>query len=190
MTQIDIAALVGDREAGTKGPWFAESGHVQQNGQLYWQVTDGSDAIVQNQFCWCRGNHDANARRIARVPDMEDALIAQDSELRRLQAELAHLRASQADAGAVMVWECRTQIERWSADLRDKRTIGQVFDALSTLSPIAAAARVLLADGAALTELAITTMRANRLNDGKRIGYQPSLECGLRALAEQEKADG
>lgn len=88
MTQIDIAALVADREAGTKGPWVAESGHVQQNGQPYWQVTDGSDAIMQNQFCWCQGDHEANARRIARVPDMEAALIAQDAELKRYREAL------------------------------------------------------------------------------------------------------
>lgn len=91
MTPEQLAALVADKEAGTPGPWYAESGHVQQNGQLYWQVTDGSDAIMQNQFCWCQGSQDANARRIARVPDLEDAVIA-------LQAEVARLSTPPDDA--------------------------------------------------------------------------------------------
>lgn len=58
----------------TPGPWYAESGHEQQNGQLYWQVTDGNDAIMQNQFCWCHGSQEANARIIAAAPDLLEAL--------------------------------------------------------------------------------------------------------------------
>ena len=58
----------------TPGPWYAESGHEQRNGQLYWQVTDGNDAIMQNQFCWCQGSQEANARIIAAAPDLLDAL--------------------------------------------------------------------------------------------------------------------
>ena len=58
----------------TPGPWYAESGHEQRNGQLYWQVTDGNDAIMQNQFCWCQGDQEANARLIAAAPDLLEAL--------------------------------------------------------------------------------------------------------------------
>jgi len=58
----------------TPGPWYAESGHEQRNGQLYWQVTDGNDAIMQNQFCWCQGSQEANARLIAAAPDLLKAL--------------------------------------------------------------------------------------------------------------------
>ena len=111
MTQIDIAALVADREAGTKGPWFAESGHVQQNGQLYWQVTDGSDAIVQNQFCWCQGNHDANARRIASVPDLEDALIEQAETIKRLTEALVDAQDAMIEVKREM-W--RDASARWT----------------------------------------------------------------------------
>ena len=60
----------------TPGPWYAESGHKQQNGQVYWQITDGNDAIMQNQFCWCQGSHEANARLIAAAPDLLEALEA------------------------------------------------------------------------------------------------------------------
>jgi hypothetical protein len=101
----DIAALVADREAGTQGPWVAESWHVQQNGQLYYQITDGSDAIMQNQFCWCQGSQDANARRIARVPDMEAALIAQDAELKRLREALETIRDKRGQCNRAV--DCR-----------------------------------------------------------------------------------
>jgi len=63
-------------EGVTPGPWQAESGHEQQNGQLYWQVTDGRDAIVQNQYCWCQGDHAANARFIAWCREGVPALLA------------------------------------------------------------------------------------------------------------------
>lgn len=97
MTQIDIAALVADREAGTKGPFrLSSSGLLTNDGQ---QPVLAEDVRV---FLVDRHDHDAvskknawqstcpvreaNARRIARVPDMEAALIAQDSELKRLRA--------------------------------------------------------------------------------------------------------
>ncbi len=65
----------------TPGPWYAESGHEQRNGQLYWQVTDGNDAIMQNQFCWCQGSQEANARLIAAAPDLLEALeMMRDNE--------------------------------------------------------------------------------------------------------------
>jgi hypothetical protein len=45
------------------------------------------------------------------------------------------------------------------------------------------AARVLLADDGTVEDLAIQTMRNNRLIDGKRIGYYPALLAALRAIA-------
>lgn len=90
MTQIDIAALVADREAGTKGPWDLD-GPVWN--QIIW--TD-----AENRICFMahsNGLNDArdlaNARRIARVPDMEAALIAQDAEIERLTDDLVESRA-------------------------------------------------------------------------------------------------
>lgn len=75
--------------AATKGPWQAASGHVQNGGKLYWQIEDGMDAIMQNQFCWTQGDAEANARLIALTPTLAADLI-------RIRAEVATLRASEA----------------------------------------------------------------------------------------------
>lgn len=82
-----IAALLADV---TPGPWAAESGHTQQNGQLYWQVNNEYDAIMQNQFCWAQGDHAANARFIAASRDLVPAMAA---EIARLTAERDEARA-------------------------------------------------------------------------------------------------
>lgn len=88
MTPEQIAAAWALVNAATKGPWFAESGHEQGNGQLYWQVTDATDAIMQNQFCWCQGDHAANAAFIAAsrelVPQLLTALEAERAKVKRL----------------------------------------------------------------------------------------------------------
>ena len=47
---------------------------------------------------------------------------------------------------------------------------------------------VLLADEQEMLDLAITTMRNNRLINGKRIGYLPALTEALRALADAGEA--
>ena len=62
----------------TSGPWSLEFAHVMQNGQKYWQVHDGLDAICCNQFCYAT-NNEANARLIAAAPDLLEALkLARD----------------------------------------------------------------------------------------------------------------
>lgn len=76
MTDISKEAVDALLQGVTEGPWLAESGHVQSNGQLYWQVTDGYHAVVQNQFCWCQGDHAANARFIAAARGLVPALRA------------------------------------------------------------------------------------------------------------------
>ena len=45
------------------------------------------------------------------------------------------------------------------------------------------AARVLLGDDGTVEDLAIQTMRNNRLIDGKRVGYYPALLAAFRAIA-------
>lgn len=58
----------------TPGPWQVEFGHTQTaSGIQYWQVTDGSDAICCNQFCYA-GSAQANACLIAAAPDLLGAL--------------------------------------------------------------------------------------------------------------------
>lgn len=88
MTPEQIASAWALVNAATEGPWFAESGHEQGNGQLYWQVTDATDVIMQNQFCWCQGDHAANAAFIAAsrelVPQLLTALEAERAKVARL----------------------------------------------------------------------------------------------------------
>ena len=62
----------------TPGEWVSEPGHEQQNGQRYWQVQNEYDAIMQNQFCWAQGSHEANARLIALAPTLARRVIAAD----------------------------------------------------------------------------------------------------------------
>lgn len=90
-----IAALL---DGVTPGPWKAESGHTQQNGQLYWQVHDEHDAIMQNQFCWAQGDHAANARFIAAARDLVPALAA---EIARLTAANISLTMALAETEAL-----------------------------------------------------------------------------------------
>lgn len=82
MVDTSTEAVTKLLDGVTPGPWGAESGHVQQNGQLYWQVTDKNHAIMQNQFCWCQGDHAANARFIAAARDLVPALLAERDDLR------------------------------------------------------------------------------------------------------------
>ena len=101
--------------------------------------------------------------------DRRDVLRREpESELSKALAEIAKLRADLANAGAVMVEACAREADSHYA-AGDMGNPGHHIRALSTLSPIAAAARVLLAQ----TEAA---------ND-------PEIGPWLSALAEQEKAD-
>lgn len=95
MTQIDIAALVADREAGTQGPWVV---HEEPEEQIDICAADrpvGRFVPIMSRGMGYNDNVDdesrANARRIARVPDMEAALIAQDAELKRLRQKVQDL---------------------------------------------------------------------------------------------------
>ena len=88
LTPEAVAQMVADREAGTPGPWHFD-GPVWN--QIIW--TDGD-----NRLCFMahsNGLNDdrdiANARRIARLPDLEAAYLS-------LVAHNATLRASEAAA--------------------------------------------------------------------------------------------
>ena len=84
MNAEDLKKLLAE---ATPGPWEAESGHVQQNGTLYWQVTDGADAIMQNQFCWTRGDAAANAALVALAPDLAARVITLEAALGRIAGQ-------------------------------------------------------------------------------------------------------
>ena len=88
MNTQDLERLLGEV---TPGEWNASPGHEQRNGQRYWQVQNEFDAIMQNQFCWAQGSHEANASLIAMAPDLAREVIA-------LRAKVA---AAERLAGAV-----------------------------------------------------------------------------------------
>ena len=73
MTAEQLEELLGKV---TQGEWRASPGHEQQNGQRYWQIENEYDAIMQNQFCWAQGSHEANARLIALAPSLARRVIA------------------------------------------------------------------------------------------------------------------
>lgn len=71
MTLLD--QIKADREAGTPGPWEYETGPAYT--AEYHIVMSGYDQVAE---CWEMEDEISaiNARRIARVPDMEAALLA------------------------------------------------------------------------------------------------------------------
>jgi len=85
---IDIDAIKADREAGTPGPWEAELFFKAKNndGSLHesWKI-----ARVQRSVYGTILPEDA--RRIARVPDLEDAVIASKEREDALLARVAEL---------------------------------------------------------------------------------------------------
>ncbi len=93
-----VAQMVADREAGTPGPWHFD-GPVWN--QIIW-------TYGENRLCFMahsNGLNDdrdiANARRIARLPDLEAAYLT-------LAAENATLRASEAAAQELaMQWSIK-----------------------------------------------------------------------------------
>ena len=81
MTLID--KIKADREAGTAGPWEVRDCETYGDRckTFYQEVwNDGVDILVTTEVT--RAHNDggaANMRRIARVPDMEAALLAADA---------------------------------------------------------------------------------------------------------------
>ena len=120
------------------------------------------------------------------VDDVELDLLVNDlwerigaSDARRVERAITTLRADLANAGAVMV---EAALRSCSHDHEAMVNKAALREALSTLSPIAAAARVLLADEAELQIVA----QSIAAESGTTVDV---LRHGLRALAEQEKAD-
>lgn len=83
---LDIAAMKADMEAGAPGPW--RIGSVDDTVVF---AADGSEiAAIDGDYnepdLWPM--MEANARRIARVPAMEETLISQAAEIERLREAL------------------------------------------------------------------------------------------------------
>lgn len=113
-----VAQMVADREAGTPGPWTAKPFDRTAGSHLIGYVIDRPDgwsqiAKVQTSISamsdwYAPARHvDANASRIARLPDLEAAYLT-------LAAENATLRASEAAA--------LERVKRLEADVQLWRT--------------------------------------------------------------------
>ena len=89
ITTEDLQKLLDDV---TPGEWNASPGHEQRNGQRYWQVQNEFDAIMQNQFCWAQGSHEANASLIAMVPDLAREVIALRAAAEKLAEALRSIQ--------------------------------------------------------------------------------------------------
>ena len=105
----------------------------------------------------------------------------------RLEAEIARLRADLANAGAVMVEVCAREADAHYA-AGDMGNPGHHIRALSTLSPIAAAARVLLADPDTFDGFKGYILNRHDM-DTTMSDYAEGAMDYLRAIAEQEKAE-
>lgn len=98
MTPAEIAAMQADAEKGTPGPWVSAQMtnifHIHPKG-----VKPGYQARIADVIYWGKGHGGdrrnpliddakANARNIARVPDMIATIIAQAAEIERLRGLL------------------------------------------------------------------------------------------------------
>ena len=71
MTKIDMAALLADREAGTDDPWEVIDGNTHGS-----EIIAPAQPSVRRNVAKCGGpNRESNARRIARLPELEAAYI-------------------------------------------------------------------------------------------------------------------
>lgn len=93
-----IRAIEADRQVGTPGPWGMETkrtscGVCHQIGPWphAWRHGKDMSACIYDDYPSPPQGTDAmlaNARRIARLPDVEDALIAAQAEIAKLRAAL------------------------------------------------------------------------------------------------------
>lgn len=93
----------------TPTPWKVEHGHMQQNiGIRYWQITDGQDAICNNQFC-CAEDSEANAAHIVKCVNMHDELV---EVLELARRDLADWIKATEDDDNWLLWDTRMIINR------------------------------------------------------------------------------
>ena len=112
MADIDYDALIADRAAGTEGPWMAVMCDPESGEENYDTVL--ADAGLHGVFGLAYINHffsghEANARRIARVPALEAAVLALREENQRLQREAIAAEARGLERAAKLCSETRDE---------------------------------------------------------------------------------
>jgi len=97
---VDIEAIKADRIAGTPGPWYIDTRESRTDGNTGFVHYDPPRIVMHTKLqpaickCHLQGGYDpdqaiANARRIARVPDLENAVIALTARVAELENMLA-----------------------------------------------------------------------------------------------------
>ena len=94
MTPDEIKQMLADREAGTKGPWWWR-GETADYPESLCPVFRAEMSQGFGYIDWHdRSSMPANARRIARVPALEDHIIAQEAAIAAKDAEIERLRGA------------------------------------------------------------------------------------------------
>lgn len=98
MTPEQIAAMIADREAGTPGPWKVK---FRKDGSAYMSIGGDRPGDAHSKFSIGLDSQYpsdvTNARRIARVPDMEATIIAQAATPPAAVVEAMELALRHAD---------------------------------------------------------------------------------------------
>ena len=178
------------------GPWRNEIRYsfiaCDNTWHVLWDVPNSTGVSLVSDTGGNTASCKNDARFIAAartlIPDMAAAIAERDEQIERLTARAEAAEAQVANAGAVMVETCAQDSDAHYA-AGDMGNPGHHIRALSTLSPIAAAARVLLADPDTFDGFKGYILNRHDM-DTTMSGYAEGAMDYLRALAEQEKADG
>lgn len=90
MGKAEIAAMVADMQAGTQGPWESEG---ESWNKIIWSDSENRVCFMAHSNGLNDDKDEANARRIARVPAMEQTILA-------LSAQLSASEAARVEAEA------------------------------------------------------------------------------------------
>src|SRR5690606_20223008 len=80
---IDLEQLEADREAGTTGPWI-----VRTLENFGYNIVHYKDCDKFNIIRVVKTASEHDARRVARLPDLEEAYISSTEKVAELQAKL------------------------------------------------------------------------------------------------------
>ena len=120
LTAEVVAQMQRDMAAGTPGPWFVAGVRVKMERQQWLAVSRYDEANKRDENICCAGYDpktglgSTDARRIARLPDLEAAVIALATQLAERDAELAQVKADLCETEAIEM-QHGAVIERLSA---------------------------------------------------------------------------